>query len=278
MALGRLALRHGSLLLAVHHYRVGERRDPDHHDEGVDEDGETSAHPRRLEEGLQVRDEDDAADGCAEDAHRKDSDNVRRNGCGDEATDQQRPYHLPGDIREAQGDEEPYARGEGDDELAGVHGAHDLARLHPAGGKEGGRGDRTPPAATRGIQEAGYKTQGPQEPPGYGPDVHRLLVPAERKPGQDVDAEGEEEDRDDGLGSLRRDDRDQDHGPQESPHATRHGQPADLAPIDVAEPPVREPGGSRGADLRYVDARGGERWREPHRQQQSGRRYPVGHA
>src|SRR3712207_8013836 len=40
------------------------------------------------------------------------------------------------------------------------------------------------------------------------------LPPPERESGEDVDAEAEEEDRDDGLGSLRREDRDQYHGPK----------------------------------------------------------------
>src|SRR5829696_4711771 len=95
---------------------------------------------------------------------------------------------------------------------------------------------------------------------------HRLLPPPEREPREDVDAEREQEDRHDGLGGLSGDDRGQDHGPQERADAARDGQPPHLAPVDVAEPPVRDPACQRGAYLGHVHARRGERRCEPYRQ------------
>src|SRR3712207_8634627 len=56
---------------------------------------------------------------------------------------------------------------------------------------------------------------------------------------QDVRAEEEQEDRHDGLGRLRRNDRDQHDSPKKGADATRDGQPRDLGPVHVAEAPVR---------------------------------------
>ena len=54
-ALGWLALRHRILLLAVHHYRVSERRQPHYDDEGVDDEHDTTLDTYGTEDRPHVR-------------------------------------------------------------------------------------------------------------------------------------------------------------------------------------------------------------------------------
>src|SRR3712207_4937421 len=110
-----MALRRRPLLLAVHHYRVGERRYPDHDDEGVEEQGGRTLDTDGPHEGPHVGDEDDAADRRAQDAGRQDTNDVGRYRRGDDAADEQRPDDLPWDLREAEREEEPDAGAEGED-------------------------------------------------------------------------------------------------------------------------------------------------------------------
>src|SRR5687767_3044896 len=57
-----------ALLFAIDLDREHESGDPDGHDHDVDQNGERAADAHGLQEGLHVRDEDDAAYGGAEDA------------------------------------------------------------------------------------------------------------------------------------------------------------------------------------------------------------------
>src|SRR5215203_2984827 len=195
----------------------------------------------------------------------------------DNSADQQRSDQLPGDIGEAQGDEEPSAGSEGHDELTGVHSAYYLARLHPPGGEEGGRGDGPPAATTRRVEKPRHETQRAKKRFGDGPLPYRPLMPPERKSREDKDTEAEQEHRDDRLGDLSCKYRSQYHGAEEGSYGPRYGKPDDPGPVYVAEAPVRDPRRSAGPHLCDVYARGSERGRDSHRQQQRRRGHPIGH-
>src|SRR5215216_274291 len=266
--LGRLALRYSPLLLAVHHYRVGERRDPHHYYKDVDQERKAPTYPDGFQERLHVDDEDEAADSGAHDASWQDANDPGRYRRRDEAADQQRSDQLPRNVREAEGDKEPEAGSKGHDELACVHRAYHLAWLHPPGGEEGRRGDRTPAATTRRIKKPGHKSQRADKRSGDRPLPYRPLVPPKRKSREDEDSETEQQHRDDRLGRLGRDDRSQHHGAEEGSYGPRYGKPYDLGPVHVAESPVRGARHRTGPHLRDVYARRGERRRDPHRQQE----------
>src|ERR671911_493996 len=120
----------GSLLLTVDPDREYESGDPDGHDRDVDQDSERAADAHGPEERLHVRDEDNASDGGAEDAGWQDAHDVCGYRGGYDAAEQERPDDGPRDLGEGEGEEEADARAEGDEELAGIDGADDLARLH----------------------------------------------------------------------------------------------------------------------------------------------------
>ena len=166
-----------------------------------------------------------------------------------------------------------------DDELAGVNRADHLARLHAARGEQGGRGDGPPTATTRGVEETGYQPQRSQKTFRNGPLHYRLLPPPEREAGQDVNAEGEQEDGDHRRDQLLSDGRDPGHRDraQERPDAARYRHPPDLGPVNVAKAPVRDPRRSAGPHLGKMHARRRERRRNPYRQQQRRRGHPIGH-
>src|SRR5215211_6330992 len=116
------------------------------------------------------------------------------------------------------------------DELAGVHSADNLARLHAARGEQGGGGDWSPTAAARSVEEAREQAKRRQETFGNGPLHYRLLPSPEREASQDVHPEGEQEDghhrRNQLLGNGRHPgNRDR---AEERPDAARHCYPHDL--------------------------------------------------
>src|SRR5829696_7756438 len=278
VTLGRVAFRCRVYLLpAIHHYRVHQRHDPDHHDQGVEEHGRRTLDPDSLKKGLHVDDEDEATDSGAHDPSGQDTNDPGRYRRRDNSADQQRSDQLPGDIGEAQGDEEPSAGSEGHDELTGVYSAYYLARLHPPGGEEGGRGDGPPAATTRRVEKPRHETQRAKKRFGDGPLPYRPLMPPERKSREDKDTEAEQEHRDDRLGDLSCKYRSQYHGAEEGSYGPRYGKPDDPGPVHVAEAPVRDPRRSAGPHLCDVYARGSERRRDPDRQEQRRRGHPVGH-
>src|SRR5215207_342697 len=132
--LRRSLLRSWSFLLASDEYREGDGRDRDNGDEEVDEGGRASAHPYGFEEGLHVGDENDGADRCAQDAGRHEPHDVSRERGRNHTAHEERSHYTPGDLGEAEGEEEADARGDGHQELTGIHGAHHLAGFHPPGG------------------------------------------------------------------------------------------------------------------------------------------------
>src|SRR5215212_1078340 len=150
-----------SLLLAVDPDREDESGDPDGHDQDVDHDSERAADAHGLEERLHVRDEDKASDGATEDTGGQDAHYVRGYRGGDHTAEKQGSHDGPRYLREAQGEEEPDARAEGHQELAGVDGADDLSRLHPPGGEQCRRSDWAHPHRR---QRRGTRQRGPEEP------------------------------------------------------------------------------------------------------------------
>src|SRR5918992_5192467 len=119
-----------ALLPAVDLDRERESGDPDGHDGDVDQDSERAADAHGPEERLHVRDEDDAADGGAEDAGWQYAHDVCGYRSGYDAAEQERPDDRPRDLGEAEGEDEADARADGDQKFAGIDGADDLARLH----------------------------------------------------------------------------------------------------------------------------------------------------
>ena len=158
-----------------------------------------------------------------EDAGREYADDVGRYRRGDDAAEQQRPDYLPRYLREAEREQEPDAGGDGDEELAGVDRADDLARLHTARREQGGRGDRAPTPAAGRVEEAGHQTQRSQETPRDRPLLHGPLRAPEREAGQHVHAEREQEDGDDRRHQLLGHRRDPGHRdrPEETPRRRR---------------------------------------------------------
>ena len=83
---------------------------------------------------------------------------------GDEATEQQAQRPGGVDALRAEREQEAEAGGDGDEELAGVDRADDLARLDPAAGQDRGGADRAPAAAAGGVDEAGDQAERGEEP------------------------------------------------------------------------------------------------------------------
>src|SRR5918994_5276453 len=267
-----------ALLPAIDLDREHEGGDPDGHDRDVDQDGERAADAHGLQERLHVRDEDNAADGGAEDAGWHDAHDVRGYRGGYHAADQERPDDRPRDLGQAEGEQESYARAEGDEELAGIDGADDLARLHTSGREQRRRGDGAPSPTASRIEEPGDQAEGGQETLGDRPDLDGTLVPPEGEAGEHEDAEPEQEDGHDRRRSLCGDERTYNHGAKESPYRTRYRERPDFRPVHVLESPVGDPGCRRRAYLGNVHARRRKSRRNANRQQQALRSHPVSHA
>src|ERR671921_644977 len=227
-----------ALLLAVDPNREHDGGDPDGHDKDVDQDREHAADTNGLEERLHVGNEDEAADGAAEDAGWHDAHDIGGYRGGNDAAEKQGADDGPWDLGEAKGEEEADARAEGHEELAAIDGADDLTRLHASGGEQRRGGDGPPPTATRRIQEPGDQAERSQEGPGDGPHPDGPLVPPEGEPGEYEDTEPEQEDGDDGLSGLCGDESAQHYGPQEGTNRTWYRQDPYLRPVHVSEPIV----------------------------------------
>src|SRR5215210_38718 len=227
-----------ALLLAVDPDREHYGGDPDGHDEDVDQDREHAADTNGPEERLHVGDEDEAADGAAEDAGWHDAHYVGGYRGGNDATEEQGAYDGPRDLGEAKGEEEADARAEGHEELAGIDGADDLTRFHTPGGEQRRRGDGAPSATAGGVEEAGDQTEGSEKASRNGPDLDGTLMTSEGEPGEHEDAEREQEDGDDGLGRLGGYESAQHHGAKEGSYRARYRERPDLRPVHVSKPPV----------------------------------------
>src|SRR5215203_122939 len=267
-----------ALLPAVDLDRVGEGGDPDGNDRDVDQNSERTADAHGPEERLHVRDEDDAADGGAEDAGRQDAHDVGGYRGGYAAAEQERPDDSPRDLGEGEGQEKADARAEGDEELAGIDSADDLARLHTSGREQRRRGDWAPSPAASGIEEPGYQAEWSQETPGVWPDLDGTLVAPEGEAGEHEHAEPEQEDGYDRLCRFGGDERTQHHSAKERPYRARYGERPDFRPVYVPESPVGGAGCRRRAYLGEVHARRCKCRRDANRQQQALRRHPVSHA
>src|ERR687889_698592 len=184
-------------------------------------------------------------------------------GRSDDATDEECGDYSERYLRKAQREQEPKAGADGYDELARVYGTPDLARLHASATEKGRCGDGAPTSSAGRVQKPCYEAEGGEKPPRDRP-LRDQVAHLEREADQDIDTEAEEEDRHDRLCRLRRDGT-QNHRPQEGTNAPRNRNPADLAPVYVAEPPVRDPRRQRGTHLREVYRRRGRGRRYPHR-------------
>src|SRR5215218_8314554 len=237
----------------------GERRDPDRYDEDEGHGGDAGREPHSTEERVRVYDEDKAADCSTHDTCRQYADDIRRDGGGDQTADEQSPNDRPRHLRQAEAEQETDARANGDNELAGIDGADDLARLHASGREQCRRRDRTPASAAEGVEEPGHEPERAQEPRGDRPYLDGTLGPPERELAEDVDPEYEQEYGDCRLHVARRRLQggrpDQHQRSQESPNPTRNGEPDDLGPVHVAEARVRDPRNRRGPYLRHVYGR-----------------------
>src|SRR5829696_1117177 len=243
-------------LVASDEYREGQRRQRDGGDEDVDYGRRDSGHSYGFQEGLHVGDEDDPGDRRAQNAGGQEPHYVCCEGSRDDAADQEGAHYAPRDFREAQGDQEADARSDGYQELASIHGADHLTRLHPARREQRGGVDGPPTTAARRVQEPGPEAEWGEQLAGDGLDHDGTVVPPEREARQDVDAQQEEEQRHKRCRRLRRDIANREGARKGAKRAwDRH--PPQLAPVHVAEPPVGQARGRRGGHLRYVDARGG---------------------
>src|SRR5688572_1384295 len=169
------------LVLAPGANREGERRDPDRYDEDEGHGGEAGREPDGTEERVRVDDEDEPADGRTHDTRRQYANDVGRNGGGDQTTDEQGPDYRPRHLRQAEAEQEAYARANGDHELAGIDGADDLPRLHTPRSEQRRRRDGTPPTAAEGVEEPGHQPERTQKRPGDVPDHDGTLGPPERE-------------------------------------------------------------------------------------------------
>src|SRR5215212_1259823 len=192
------------LILTPGAYREDERRDPDRNEENVGHGGDAGREPDGGEERVRVDDEDEPADGRAHDTSWQYADDVGRDGGGDETAEEQGRDDRPRYLSQAKAKQEADTRAHGDHELAGVHGADDLARFHPPGREQRRRRDRTPATAAEGIEEPGHEPERTQERSGDRPDLDRTLVPPESETAEDVDPEYEQEYGDRRLHVCRR--------------------------------------------------------------------------
>jgi len=204
-------------------------------------------------------------------------DEPRRERCDEHTSHQQRQRVTPVDAGGAQAHEEAERPADGHHELGGVDGAHDLARLDPARGQQGGGADRAPATAAEGVEGAADQSERDEEP-GADPPAELGATAAEcEEPVQDVQAQAEQDRPHDGLGDVGGE-AGQQGGTGERPDRARHREDAHDPPVDVAESVVGDAGGEGGADLREVHGgrRGGGR--DTGRDQQRRGRDAVGHA
>ena len=157
----RRALGGGVPTQAAH--RDGDRGAPDGEERDVDRGPRRAVDLEGRHQGAGVGDDDDAADQRAEEPAGDVAHQVGRDRCGDDTADEQAGHRREVDRLAADADDEAEARGDGDEELAGVDGADHLARDHPAAGDQGRRGHRAPAAATGRVDEAGEEAERGEE-------------------------------------------------------------------------------------------------------------------
>ena len=186
------------------------------------------------------------------------------------------PTQLVVDGLRAEADQEPERRSDRDDELGGVDGADDLARLDVRCGEERRRADRAPSAAAERVHRAGDESERRHERLLDAIRLRSIAVRGAEEAEQDVDAEAQEDPRDHGSSRFGRE-RGKNDGAEERSDEPRQRQKGNDAPVDVAELPVRGAGGQRGADLGQVDARRSDGRRDAHGQKEGGRRDAVRH-
>src|SRR4028118_1792784 len=144
MSLRRLGLRTDGPVAADSHNSEDHRREPNADDQDITGGRQGAGHANGFEERLHVDYEDDAGDRRPEDARREQPDDKGRQWRREESTDEQRADHGPGDLGEAEADEEAQARAQRHNELAGVAGADDLSRPSPPGTEPTRRGGWAP--------------------------------------------------------------------------------------------------------------------------------------
>src|ERR671920_1314441 len=110
---------------------------PDRDDSGVDDVVDPRVDADGFKESAGVGKQDYACHRCTQDPRVQVTHQPGRERRGEDAADEQRGDDAERYLREAQRDQEPKASAEGHDELACVHGTHDLARLHTPAAEKG---------------------------------------------------------------------------------------------------------------------------------------------
>lgn len=177
----------------------------------------------------------------------------------------------------AHGGDEAQAGARGDEELGAVDRADDAAGLQTAAGQHRRRPDGAPAAAGDRVDEPGTQAERHEEALAQRLAEVAPVEPAQGEPGEQIDAEREQEHGHQGLGQRRRQPG-QDVGAGERAERARQAELGDNLPVDVAEPRVGEARRQGRADLGEVDGGRGRRRRGAEEEQQGGRGDAVGHA